>query len=623
MRYKSFHIENFKGIQDATLTLRGELGSVYTLVGINESGKTTILEAINAFQPDIDGVHAIVQDDLGQDPVQFIPRDEIDSFTGDIIIKAEIELTEEDVQDIEENASGKNKNFKINPDSIPRSFTITRRRKFKDSALKGSRTFWGVDPEIKLAGQRKWRTFSSTSEEWKTIVRYMREKLPRIIFFPTFLFDFPDTIHLSGEESFEGEKYYRKLIEDALASLAKPRNMKTHIIDRVDSYKEGQPYSDFVSGWNQSNERMPVEATINRLSEKISEDIFDNWNQILGPSPEHRELQISFDVVQGDAYNERIVQLRFRVKEGASVYKISERSLGFRWFFCFLFFTLFLYRKQNNSQLFLLDEPASNLHSIAQTKLLDCLRTISSSPNIPNDVIYSTHSHHLIHPCWLEHAYVITNGEPSEGDGISDAPDPAGSLQIKATPYNRFANQHAHKSHYFQPILDCLQVAPSLLEVAKPCVITEGKSDFYILSWYKKYCKPSPEICFTPMLNGAHGAGPIICLYLGLAIDFVLLLDSDMAGNKAKMRYLENLPLSSEAIIQIGDIFEEGTEEIEDLISDDVKNIIASKYETFSKDNILRAFSEALAGKNDLPTDSETANSIKRLYDALANRLNQ
>lgn len=47
MRYKSFHIENFKGIKSATINLKTHEVTSVALIGLNESGKTTILQAIH------------------------------------------------------------------------------------------------------------------------------------------------------------------------------------------------------------------------------------------------------------------------------------------------------------------------------------------------------------------------------------------------------------------------------------------------------------------------------------------------------------------------------------------------------------------------------------------------
>jgi ABC-type dipeptide/oligopeptide/nickel transport system ATPase subunit len=55
--------------------------------------------------------------------------------------------------------------------------------------------------------------------------------------------------------------------------------------------------------------------------------------------------------------------------------------------------------------LFLLDEPASNLHSSAQAELLESFE----KPLDRCSLIYTTHSHHLINVRWLDTAYVGKN----------------------------------------------------------------------------------------------------------------------------------------------------------------------------------------------------------------------
>ena len=58
MKYVNFHIENYKAIESVDLTVSR---NVIPLIGINESGKTTILQAILAFDKSkdhlLDGVH--------------------------------------------------------------------------------------------------------------------------------------------------------------------------------------------------------------------------------------------------------------------------------------------------------------------------------------------------------------------------------------------------------------------------------------------------------------------------------------------------------------------------------------------------------------------------------------
>ena len=53
MQYVSFRIQNFKGIKDTKVSLKSVAGaSVFAFVGLNESGKTTVLQAIHSFAPD-------------------------------------------------------------------------------------------------------------------------------------------------------------------------------------------------------------------------------------------------------------------------------------------------------------------------------------------------------------------------------------------------------------------------------------------------------------------------------------------------------------------------------------------------------------------------------------------
>jgi predicted ATP-dependent endonuclease of OLD family len=50
MRISKFEIRNFKGVSRTSIDISGvSPGNIGTLIGLNESGKTTILEAISHF----------------------------------------------------------------------------------------------------------------------------------------------------------------------------------------------------------------------------------------------------------------------------------------------------------------------------------------------------------------------------------------------------------------------------------------------------------------------------------------------------------------------------------------------------------------------------------------------
>ncbi|MDN5249591.1 MAG: AAA family ATPase, partial [Alphaproteobacteria bacterium] len=64
--------------------------------------------------------------------------------------------------------------------------------------------------------------------------------------------------------------------------------------------------------------------------------------------------------------------------------------------------------RYNNGIIFLLDEPASNLHIHPQEKILAALRGLSADPNV--SVIYSTHSPYLIDAnSSVGNIFIVTN----------------------------------------------------------------------------------------------------------------------------------------------------------------------------------------------------------------------
>ncbi|MBI2032235.1 MAG: AAA family ATPase [Candidatus Levybacteria bacterium] len=87
MIYKKFTIKKFKGIDEVDIDLSNN--RVITLVGLNESGKTTIMEAISLFYKMIKGDEPSESELKG-----FRPKGA--GFTGNIEITGDLILQEED-----------------------------------------------------------------------------------------------------------------------------------------------------------------------------------------------------------------------------------------------------------------------------------------------------------------------------------------------------------------------------------------------------------------------------------------------------------------------------------------------------------------------------------------------
>ena len=87
MKYTKFTIENYKGIKKLDLDLSIQPDhKIYTLVGLNESGKTTILEAINDFEFEVSDTQKHL----------LIPKSSAGGFTGKIVIKAILQFSDDD-----------------------------------------------------------------------------------------------------------------------------------------------------------------------------------------------------------------------------------------------------------------------------------------------------------------------------------------------------------------------------------------------------------------------------------------------------------------------------------------------------------------------------------------------
>ena len=626
MKFKSFRIRNFKGITDTTLDLGNGAASIHTLVGLNESGKTTVLEAINMFQPDEEGMHAIAQQsmiELSKD--QLIPKTMKGDFTEKIRIEATVVLSKNDVDAIKELCAEKF-DLEIDAGKIPGEFLIIKELEYDNSSFIKQSNLWSFWPFLKTKRQKSFKKYSAPSDEWIAIIGLLRSRLPRIIYFPNFLFEFPDKILVSGalvgatETATKTNEYFVGIIEDAMASLDPPMELGKHVVDRIKGTNADHPFAQFMQSWFGSSVSESVDDVLERLARKITEEVFGRWQLILGKAIGNAEIEVASSIEANPTTNEREVYLTLRVKQGRPKYRISERSLGFRWFFCFLLFTRFSRGAfEDQSVVFLFDEPASNLHSKAQAKLLDSFEVISGNKN---SIIFSTHSHHLVNPLWLERAHVVSSGLDPESELDGKFLEAAADINITVTPYRRFVGENDEKSHYFQPILDRLQYSPSAIEAQDTGVLLEGKSDFYILSWYKKHHMNQLDLNFLPV-NGVTNASAVLSLMLGWAKDFVFLCDSDEEGKSAMRRYQDELPISPEHFVEYEDIFgigKKNPKQIEGLLSDADKAKIAAHFgaKRVSKSQVQRYFSAALSGVDSIELDSESLENLRNLVTFLA-----
>lgn len=617
MRYKSFEIRNFRGIRHGRLDLTPSGAGIFTLIGLNESGKTTVLEAVSNFRLGAGDEKSLWQSEPSQDdPATFVPKHEKYNFTGEITVEATVLFEEGDKEACVAWAE-KQSDWKIDRSSIPDSFTIKRGHKFVNSDKVAVINHWSLEPKGTQGRGKTLKSISSTDSAWSPLVSMISVKLPEIVYFPTFIFDQPEKIVLNpqkGEKSLD--RLYRTIIMNVGKSLDRPIDIKTHIVDRI--VQPDTSMENFVGWFGLSqNKKEQVESAVEELSHQLTETVFDSWSKVFGKSFADREVRLRHGVDQFEDGSPRIY-LQIGLKDGKQTYDISERSLGFRWFFSFLLFTLFRTEKgRTRPTIFLLDEPASNLHSSAQTQLMESFPRITSNKNI---LIYSTHSHYLINPEWLDQAYIVSNLSVDYDDVTKEKADPVRHTDISIEKYRGFVGAHPDKTTYFQPVLDRLQVIPSKLDSLRPCVLLEGKGDYLILKAGLHLCDLPPEDYALLPTRGADHFDEIVGILLGWGVNFSLCLDADSKGRKARQEFMDNWAISPARALTLEDVSASlAGKTIEGFLEDADRKLIAAHYGVKgnpSKSQIQLYFSETLALRGRPPL-SEKFKERVRAFDAL------
>lgn len=249
----------------------------------------------------------------------------------------------------------------------------------------------------------------------------------------------------------------------------------------------------------------------------ISDTLFEYWGS-------NQNLEIEFDVDKvedDDGRNHRIVKrvldIRVKNKWNRVSLPLDKRSKGFNWFFSFLVWFKAMQEDRNRQYILLLDEPGLNLHALAQGDLLRFIDDLSED----HQIIYTTHSPFMVDSEHLEKVRTVVEVE-RQGSRISD------SLQEK-DPDTLFPLQAALG----------YSVAQNLF-INKRNLLVEGISDLvYLETMSAELLKRgrtglSEEATIVPT-GGADKVATFISLMRGSKLQIVCLLDS-FVDKKSKQR---------------------------------------------------------------------------------------
>jgi predicted ATPase len=532
MRYLSFTIEKYRGIvEPLTIDLRKR--ALVPIVGINECGKTTILEAIQAFDlfndeqnsgrhlknldnlfgftdqnarvsalvlietedwPDLRKIIA-VPELVGEEPdlladLAKTNRDADESTaTGDSevdgmlpllafdpleeLARADLPSTQNPLVDgLRDKQQLLLRHQFLSKATPPNQILLTR--SLRDRAY----SIEGIGPDDKLNAQ--------------AFAEALLGSAPYVFYFDDFRHDVPRVIELGGEDESEWLGIVDTLFRSANRDIdvrslegMEPRRRKSAI-----ALAEKLLNETLTRQWQKFNLE-----NAQALSVALS---------YTAPAAEDKPAAISFDVVEKDSKGEE------------HYFDIEDRSKGFFWFFNFVMRLEFNAKTRLGSgqtgAIYLLDEPGSYLHASAQTRL--CRKLVELSHRTP--VIYCTHSHHLLEPTIIPIANVLIVEKNSEG-------------QITAARITQSDESTDARRLAFQPIYEALQLAPTSFEFSgRKVLVAEGLYDFFSYNMFK------PEGMLVVPSVGANSVSYVVSLLLAYGADYRALWDNDAEGIKSK-----------------------------------------------------------------------------------------
>lgn len=572
MKLKKIIIHKYKSIEtEQTFDVDN---NITVLVGMNESGKTSILEAIgktNYFQKDkkfkFDPTHDYPRrekkkmDKTGADPDAVTATYSIDSDTRALIDA-----------DVGSNVFSQDEVIVTNRYSNGRSWVSVRadRTKFieekttslgissatlNDKLLKVNTKaeFEALVGEYQdekiLGGLAQLKKYFQNSWGWAKdpIGEYIARELltpriPKYLYYDEY-YALPSRIsieNLTNEELDDEEQKTAK----ALFELADINIQELIDADDYEDFKAEleatqATITDELFKYWETNKNIEIEFNIDKVEDTVERKVA---NPDGGPKVSVADVKII----------EHVLDIRVKNTRSRVSLPLKNRSKGFNWFFSFLVWFKKIQEDKKHNYVLLLDEPGMNLHASAQSDLLRFLRDLS----VDYQIIYTTHSPFMIESTSLNNVRTIV--ETENGSVISE------SLQEK-DPKTLFPLQAALG----------YDIAQNLF-VSKNNLLVEGPADLVYLTVLsnllekEKRTHLDSEVTIVPV-GGLDKVATFISLLRGSKLNVASILDSfknpkgrqkvdDLIKNKIikekNIRFFDEFAENGKVVADIEDMFE-------------------------------------------------------------------
>ena len=563
MRLRKFRVQAFRCIHDSGDIVVGDLAA---FVGRNESGKTTILQALTMLDKD----ESISELDLCDEMTERL-KSEIRIVEGDF------ELNQDETEIIKE--------------KFP-SFQLKKLKIFRTNKNPEIQYDFG-DIKIDQKEDENLEYWQNVTEQLSNFVEsipnYISKKLDTDFFtgntpkdkkiIQVELDEFNNTIQAIATEEqqviSEWEETYTDIIknvEKILIDNTESEALKNFIIDSLhprfvyfsdykkilgninlaeyikESENEASSGIEYIEGFDRAetvrNLLYLAELEIEKLEElknspskliKFLNTASKNLTQRLNPSWKGEAINVELRLNPGNILS---VVLSDVHKDGTitNTGLLNRRAEGFKWTFSFIVnFAAETQRAELKEAILLLDEPARNLHPTQQAGISDLLKNLAGS----NQVLYATHSPFMIFDYTPGNLLVV-------------------ELDKKKHLSKIFYDYWKADDDTLTPILYGLSkgLVDSITDRevgnnSRPLIIVETMSDTMYLNAFDKFLQ-DPNISMNPLnvvpAYTKNSVLPLSIFYHNHGYNTFILLDNDYESNQIAEQ-LKNNKISETQII--------------------------------------------------------------------------
>lgn len=493
MKILKFEIENYRAINKVTIPLVNNLNPI---IGINESGKTTILKAILCFDKLKDNYNKGEHLDFKN---KYYYKKQGPSYIRAFML---IESTEE-LTNICKNLS-----LKVGCEE----HTILTTWYENKIPITISRNLETTDYAIETDNQK--------IADIEKIADKLYDFLPFILYFDDFSDRVPEKIEISKDK-------LEQQLKNSKGKTGEWRTLLEEVFKR--SSDEEPSIADFVEMSNPDDQT----GLLSDVSDKLNDEIITEWKKLkakgninFANDGEELELEIKYYGLNENKtkyiFEFKVIDKTFGSRKRS--FNIGERSKGFQWYFNFIIKLKFnsKYKIDPTKAIYLLDEPGSYLHSSAQEELIKVLRDISDT----NIMFYCTHSQYLLKPDIINLSN-INICEKKNGE-------------IEYTKFNSYKSKKTRGA--LSPLYDALHLSNVDSNFNnKNVVITEGITDYYLMKLLFKYNEnfDYDHLILIPGF-GAMQLTELISMSIALSNKYLVLFDNDPEGRKAHTKYTKD-----------------------------------------------------------------------------------